>query len=91
MSTYRIAWRNSINGQLGHGEYMFGENDYSDLQRLVSNLNMEFMGAIFHWIESQPASDTLNGAHQQVGSRAEERSTGAVRTENNSETCQTTG
>jgi hypothetical protein len=90
MPTYRIAWRNSINGQVGHGEYMFSKNDYSDLQRVVSNLNMEFMGAIFHWIESQPAVSALNGTHQQVRAGTEERGTGTVGTENNSETCQAT-
>ena len=90
MNSYRIAWRNSINGQVGHGVYMFSENDYSDLQRVVSNLNMEFTGAIFHWIESQPASSALNGTHQQVCSRAEECGAGAVGTENNSEACEAT-
>ena len=91
MSTYRIAWRNSFNGQLGHGDFLFGENDYSDLQRVVADLNLEYTGAIYHWIESQPGGSALNGTHQQIGSRAEERGTGAVGTENNSETRQTTG
>ncbi len=91
MSTYRIAWRYVHSGLSGGGEFMFSENDYSDLQRVVSNLNMEYTGAIYHWIESQPAVSALNGAHQQVGSCAEERGTGAVGSVNNSETCQATG